>query len=429
MLIAIVLIFSLRRQRAITPFLLAYFTIPVPQVLVLGGIHFTMHQILIFTVLARMVAFRGAEGRFAGGFNALDRVAVLWALAAFIIPCVQWMEVQAVIKLLGDLVINLGGYLAVRFLIPDLETLRRAVKVMALICLFQGVCMMSELFTYENVFYFAGGQWPSARSHNIRAEGAMGGLYGGALAGVLIPLFIWLWTERKSRLAACAGIAGATAMGFASHASTAWMAYGGSILGLCFWPLRKQMRLLRWGIVAALIGLHLVMHGPVWSLIEHIDVTGGSSSYHRYMLVDNTIRHFSQWWLLGYRYPAAWGFDMWDLCNQFVSAAVTGGLLTLVLFIMIYIRGFGAIGRARKRVEGDRHQEWFFWCLSSVLFANVVASFGINYLVHLIVCFSCVLACVSAAIIGVAPPLEVKIASVDDFDMPAAPYLEILHEN
>src|SRR5271156_4236756 len=85
-LIAILLILTLPREKAITPFLLAYFTIPVGQVLVLGGIHFTMHQVLILTVLAKMAGFRGSasEGRFSGGINAIDKVAILWALSAFI---------------------------------------------------------------------------------------------------------------------------------------------------------------------------------------------------------------------------------------------------------------------------------------------------------------------------------------------------------
>ena len=74
-----------------------------------------------------------------------------------------------------------------------------------------------------------------------------------------------------------------------------------------------------------LVGLHLVMHGPVWSIIEHIDLTGSSSSYHRYMLIDNLIRHFRDWWLLGTTDNPNWGFDMWDTSNQYVSGmAFTG---------------------------------------------------------------------------------------------------------
>jgi hypothetical protein len=399
MLIALALIFTLKRREVIAPFVLAYFSIPAEQVLVLGGVHFTMRQILILAVLVRMIAFPGTPsvGRFAGGFNRLDWVVVLWASAAFVIFNLEWMAAQALIKSLGDLIEALGGYLAARFLITDREDVRRAVKLLAVVCMIQGVCMMSEQFTRQNVFAFAGAHPPTFRNGHVRAEGAMGNLWTGAIAGSLIPMFLWLWTERKSRTAAYTGLAGAGAMIVASFASTSWMTLGGSLMALAFWPIRKSMRMVRWGIVAALVGLQCVMKGPVWSLIEKVDLTGGSSSYHRYMLVDNAIRHFGEWWLLGYRYYGSWGWDMYDLCNQYVVAALTGGLVTLVLYIMIYTRGFGEIGRARRRMEGDRHEEWFFWCLAACLFSCVVNSFGINYLYHLLMCFLLLLACISVA--------------------------------
>ncbi|MGH9400487.1 MAG: hypothetical protein ACRD2P_00085 [Terriglobia bacterium] len=402
MLVVIVLILTLPRNKAITPFLLAYFTIPLGQVLVLGGAHFTMLQILILTVVGRMAVFRGSasEKRFAGGFNALDKVVVLWALSALIIVSLQWLELQAFIKFMGDLIETLGGYLAVRFLIPDRDAVRRTVKVLAVICVIQGVCMMSEQFTLRNVFGFLGAPSTDIRDGNVRAQGTMGALYGGVFAGVLIPLFLWLWAEGKPRLAAYAGFAGATAMVVASHTSTALMAYAGGLLGLGFWPLRKQMRLVRWAIVATLLGLQLVMNGPVWSLIEKVDLIGGSSSYHRYMLIDTLIRHFGEWWLLGTRNNGSWGWESWDTCNQFVAIAVTGGLLTLALWITILKRGFAAVGNARKQVSGDRREEWFLWCLASSLFANVVAQFGINYMAQLLLVLYPLLACISVVAIA-----------------------------
>ncbi len=425
MLVAIGLILALPRKKAIVPFVLAFFTIPFGQVLVMAGVHFTMHQILILTVLGRMVAFRGSssEKRFAGGFNALDRVVVVWSLSTLIVLTLQFLEVQVLIRGLGDLVVNLGGYLAARFLIPDRDTIRRAIKSLAVVCVIQGVCMVSEQFTHQNVFNFAGAPPPQTREGHIRSEGAMGTLCGGPFAGMLIPLFLWLGTGKKSRMAAFAGIAGATAMVFASHASTSWGAYGASLVGLGFWPLRKRMRLVRWGLVINLVGLHLVMKGPVWSLLERIDLTGGSSGYHRYMLVDNCIRHFADWWLLGCQNYGDWGWDMWDLSNQFVVNAVTGGLVTLVLYIVVFKRSFRAIGKARRRVEGDRRQEWLFWCLGSVLFAHVVAHFGVNYGYQLMICLFVLLVGISVATSGARRPAAVRIEVPGDSDITSVPDL------
>lgn len=417
MLIAIVCILALPRKKAITPFVLAFFSIPMGQVLVLGGVHFTMHQILILTVLGKMMAAPGRK--FANGFNRLDKVVVFWAISSFVIFCLQFFEPQAWIRGLATLIETMGGYIAIRFLIPDVATLRRTLQALAFVCMIQGIFMVSEQFTHQNVFTAFGAFPPTIREGHVRSEGALGTLYGGPLAGTLIPMFLWLWSDGKERLAAYMGFIGATAIVFASHASTSWMAYGGSLLGLGFWFLRKQMRTVRWALVSILVVLHLVMKGPVWSLIAKIDLTGGSSSYHRYYLVDNCIRHFSDWWLLGCRNYGAWGFDMWDLCNQFVVAALTGGLLTFILYVGIFQRSFSAIGRARKQAQKarDRSQEWFIWCLGSTVFANVIASFGINYMVHLMTYLFCILVFISVSLFPARQPVAQKA------EMPAEPEL------
>lgn len=401
LLIAIVLILTRPRENVITVFLLSCFSIPLGQVVVLGSLHFTALRILILAGLTRRATDRGSSsgGKFAGGFNAVDRMVVLWTVSALVILSLQWMDTQALIHNVGDFIDALGGYLVFRFLIPDGTAIRRTVKVLAAICVIQGACMINEQISHVNVFGYLGGisLGVTARGGQIRSQGVMGALPAGVFAGFLIPLFLWLWTEGKSRMAAGAGLAGATAMVITSHSSTPWLAFAGSLVGLAFWPLRKRMRLVRWGLVMILVALHLVMKAPVWALIARIDLTGSSSGYHRYYLVDNCIRHFSDWWLFGYKYYNLWGWDMWDTCNQFVDLALKGGLVTLVCYIAIFSRSFGAIGTARKQVEGDRGREWLLWCLGSVLFTIVVSSFGINYPAQLLMGFFPLLACISVA--------------------------------
>jgi hypothetical protein len=424
MLIAIVLILTFPRKTTITPFLLAVFTIPIGQVVVLGSLHFTVLRILILAGLARVAFFRGLSrgGKFPGGFNAVDQVVVLWTISALTILSLQWMRMDALIHNLGDFLDALGGYLVVRFLISDGEAIRRTFKVLAAICAIQGACMINEQITHLNVFGYLGGTSlaVTVRDGVIRSGGVMGCIYAGVFAGVLIPLFLWLWTEGKSRMAACAGLAGATAMVITSHSSTSWMAFGGSLVGLGFWPLRKRMRLVRWGFALTLVALHLVMHAPVWSLIARVDLTGSSSSWQRYFLVDATIRHFSDWWLLGYKYYNLWGWDMWDTCNQFVDVALKGGLLTLICYCAILSRSFGAIGTARRRVSGDRAQEWLLWCLGADLCANVVASFGINYSAMLLMSLFPLLACISVASLEAGRPAARRAEAASKADSASA---------
>jgi hypothetical protein len=400
LLIAIYLIWARPRNRAIAPFLLAFFTIPMGQVLVIGGFHFTALRILILASLGRTLRpNNGNEKRFPGGFNGVDKMVVLWSILAVVALYLQFPQTQALVNGFGILIDTLGGYMVVRYLLPDRRALEETIGALALLSAILGICMICEQLTHINVFGLLEGGSGAAtvRDGHVRAGATLGPLFAGAFAGVLIPEFLWLWSTRRSRLKAGIGLAGATAMVITSYSSTSWMALMGSLLGLAFWPLRKKMRWVRWGLVTSLVGLQLVMKAPVWALISRVDLTGSSSSYQRYMLVNMTILNFGKWWMIGTPSYVNWGWDSWDLCNQFVAVALTGGLLTLIFYIAIFKRSFGAIGNARKRVAGDRQQEWLLWCMGSALFATVVAHFGINYAAQLIMGFFVLIACILVA--------------------------------
>jgi hypothetical protein len=399
MLIAIALILALPRSKVIVAFLIAFFTIPIQQVILIGPLHFPVLRVLILVGLIRTLIQGGgltSKRRFPGGFNRVDMVVILWILTTLVFNWLQWTSMSSFVKLTGDFLDSLGAYLVLRYFIPDLDAFRRAVKALGFVCLIHGAVMVSEQFIYHNPLVFLGVQDSDYREGHIRSEGIMGTLFSGTFAGALVPLFVWLSTEKKSRKAAAIGLVGALAMALSSHASTAILALMAGALGLCCWPLRTHMRIIRYGIAVMLAGLHIVMHGPVWSLIEKIDLTGGSSNYHRYMLVDNTIRHFSQWWMIGYPYPGAWGFDMWDLCDEFVVCAITGGLLSLALYVLAYSWSFGSVGKARKRATHDQSMERLLWCLGSAMFANFIASFGINYMIQLQVLLFTIMVSISA---------------------------------
>jgi hypothetical protein len=247
--------------------------------------------------------------------------------------------------------------------------------------------MLNEQRTGQNVFGMFGGHRSdglplsvsSVRDGKIRAEGPFRiYLDAGVFGATLLPLFLWLWQERKSRSTAAVGIIASTIMAWASSSSTPLMAYAGTVVALALWGFRNQMRPIRWALVAALVALHLVMKAPVWALIARVDLTGSSSGYQRFQLIDQSIRHFGDWWLVGARDYDTWGWSLWDLTDQYVLCAIQGGLATLALFIAMIAWGFQKVGRARKLVKGDRKQEWRLWCLGAALFAYVLAFFGIG---------------------------------------------------
>jgi len=382
---ATILLLVWPRKRILIPFFLVAFLGSWGQFIYLFGVHLFIIRILIVAGLVRVFATKPSDGgpRLAGGWNGVDTVYVLWvtfhALSDIVLNS---GSSSSLIYQSGFVWDSLGGYLLIRCLIREQDDIIRLVKIFAGLVVVLGGAMMYEKFRGQNVFGFLGAisLIPQMREGTVRAQAAFAHpILAGVAAATFLPLFWWLWKSGKAKTAGVFGTFGSMLMIVASGSSTPVLALGSAILGVCLWPFRKSMRAIRWGIVLTLVSLHLVMKAPVWWLIARVDLLAGNSGFHRAALIDMCIRHFSDWWLYGSKDMATWGWDMWDLSNQFVVEADCGGIFTIVCFVMVISRTFGRIGKARKLVEGDTDQEWFFWLLGVTLLTHVVSYFGITY--------------------------------------------------
>lgn len=386
MLIAVALLLVWKRQRAITPVMLIAIFAPFGQQLYIAGVHLFVLRIVVIAGCMRLLAAKLVykEYLLPGGFNPIDQAFCLWAACRAGSFMLLYHVTGAVFYQVAFLVDALGGYFLLRYLIRDEEDITRITKLLSFVTVAMGFCMLVERFRHINVFGYAGSfsVAPQFRDGQIRAQGAFGHpVLAGAFACTLTPLFFWLFKSRKARLTAVVGFIGASAMVFAAASSTPVLAYLAGILGLCLWPIRNYMRVVRWGIVLTIIGLAVVMKAPVWFVIAHVDVVSASSGWHRAELVDTFVKHFGNWWLLGTADNQSWGFEMIDTSNQFVAEGVSGGLLTFTFFILIVCRGFSRLGKMRRLAERSRRrkQAWFLWSLCAVLLANVFAFWGTAY--------------------------------------------------
>jgi hypothetical protein len=429
--VAVILIFAgvliciLPQKRAFVPFLLTSILIPGDQVLVLAGLHFTLLRLLILFGMIRIfiIKGRGDWNVFSRGLNRVDKLVILLALASAVAGVLLFENTQAFIFQLGNLYDAFGAYFLVRCLIRDREDVVRVIRVLAIIVIALGGVMIFERLNGWNPYALLGGAKASYfatdldRDGRIRATGSFGTpILAGVFGAVSLPLFIGLLlSDRKQRAVAVLGMLGATVMTLASNSSTPVMGYLAGLVGICLWPIRGLTRIIRWSIVITLVSLHLVMKAPVWHLITRFDISG--SSYHRYALINETIRHFSEWWLIGTASNTAWGWDMWDLCNQYVAHAINGGLLSLTLFVAIIVYGFKYVGHARKAAM-DRKQELFFWALGSALLAHTISFFGISYWDQSIVGWYVILGFIGAVaapqtVQATVAPLDPEIAEAD----------------
>lgn len=402
-------ILLLPRRHIIVPLLGAALFIPLDQVILIGPLHWTMLRVIVLLgwigVLARTLAPR--QPLLSGGLNAMDKALMLWAAVAAFNIVLLWHTPAAFINQLGALYNVFGIYFLLRILVRDNRDAGRAMQTLTWIAVGVAAMMMLDLASGERMYATLHGSRPHGgealwgRLGALRAVAGFGNpVSAGVFGATLMPLSLALWWKGNRRTAV-AGLCAASLIVAASVSSTPVLAYLAAMLGLFLWPLRRHLRLLRWSAAISLLGLQLLMNAPVWALIQRGGVVGGSSGYHRYILVDRFFQHFWDWWLLGARHAGEWGYLSNDIANQYVGIGESAGLLPLLLFIAAIVYAFKYLGRARQAAENssDRH---FLWAVGCALFAHVVAFFGLSYFDQLIVSWYALLAIISAVAVPVA---------------------------
>ena len=363
------------RRKMLICLLVIGLVIPFDINVQVGSIHFPGIRLLLAAAWIRVWVRKDIA---APKWSLLDTGILAWAMFNSAAFSLCWADFGAVNNRVGFLWTHLGTYFILRYLISDKEDALLAVKVFAVFIAVVAVPVMVEHMTQVNMFSIVGSPPISAmREGSIRAEGPFRHpVIAGTISAMLIPLFIGLWWQgRQYRIYVAAGVIGSLMIAIASASSTPLMTVAAGILGLLFWRFREHMRVFRWALVLTIAGVQLVMKAPVWMLIARTGGAIGGSGYHRAMLIDTFVGHFGEWWLVGTRSNADWGFDMWDVDNAYVAAGIGGGLLTFFAFIALFAFAFRQIGKARKLTSGA--EERFVWAMGASLFAITVGYFGI----------------------------------------------------
>lgn len=411
MVITIILLLVLPRKYMIVPFLFATFLVPIGQEIFITGLHVLVLRIIVLAGWVRLVGAKLAKpGRsFGAKWNSVDTAFLLWVSFHALSFMLLYQEKAAVINQCGYLWDYVGGFFLLRFMIQDQQDVNRAIGCFVGLAVILAACMAREQLTGQNIFGLLGGVRlvSEVRNGRIRSQAVFQhAILAGTFGATLLPLFLSAWKSHKSKVLGIVGVASSSLMALLSASSTPLIGLGSAILAVCCWPFRKHLRALRWGILFAVVGLHLVMNAPVWFLIARVSLIPDSSSYHRAQLINQFILHFKDWALLGTKSNANWGNEMIDTSNQFVEEGESGGLIAFLCFLAVIWRSFLRVGRARISAEGnDQRSEWYLWLLGAALFAHVTTFVGIFYFDQLQVSWFALLAMISAA---TAPFIEGK---------------------
>jgi hypothetical protein len=399
---AILLLFLLPRKYAVVPFLLVSLFIPNGQLLIIGGLHFMIFRMMLPFAWLRVLMGQDGDETKRFQWNGIDKALLLWAVTDAVCSMLLWGSWDEVVGRMGFLYNVLGIYFLLRLWIRDREDVQRVLRTLAVACVFFAAFMIFEQETGRNAFSVFGGvsEFTAVREGKLRSQAAFAtAIVAGTLGANLFPLFIGLWWQGgKSKLIAAAGAVSALLMLITSHSATPVGTCIVAIGALCMWSFRHNLKMFRWGLVACLVALQLVMKAPVWALIARFDVVNGNSGYHRYELINQAILHFGEWFFVGTKSTASWGDYMDDVADAYVTVAKEGGLLALLFFIGIFWQCFRRLGLARQAAERarDRKLELQVWSFGAALMATVVAYFGIYYFDQSQTVWWCLLAMVSA---------------------------------
>lgn len=386
-LLAGLLMFLLPRRLALLPVILVTCYMTIGQRIVIASLDFTLLRILILIGWARLIVRNELRPI---RWTVIDKVLLAYVVSSVLTYTLLWQTAGALIYKLGGAYHAIGLYFLFRFLLRDIEDVKRAVRMLAIFVVPLAVLMLVEKVTGRNGFAVFGGvpEFTVAREGVLRCQGPFRHpILAGTFGATLLPLFVsLLWEHGRRRLLALIGFASSTVIVLTAASSGPVFAYLAGLLGLCVWPFRRYMRPALVGVLVALISLHLVMKAPVWALIGRVRVFYGSTGWHRYYVIDRAIAHLSEWWLIGTKSTAHWGpyvlqtTKQFDVTNQYVGEGIGGGLLTMILFISILVYGFKSVGRAVRLARDESLRvRLFVWGMGAALFAHAVGFISISY--------------------------------------------------
>jgi hypothetical protein len=394
----VALLLALPRRLALLPIALTACYMTFGQQIVIVGLHLRLLRLLVLVACIRII-FRGEIRAFR--WQRLDTVITLWSISSIVTYTLLWQTADALVNRLGMVYDAIGLYFFFRCFVRDVEDIKRACRIFAVVLLPLALSMCVEKLSGRNPFYVFGGvpQITAVREGVLRCQGPFGHpILAGTFGAVWLPCFVGLWWQRGNRLLAVVGIVSSTLITFLAGSSGPVGAYLSGIVALSFWPFRNSMRRVRWMVVGLMLLLQLVMKAPIWFVFARFSFFSGSTGWHRANLIDQTISHFFDWWLLGAKETYSWGVWGGDITNQFILEGVRGGLITMVLFTAIVVLCFSRVGRLVQgcRLESKRSR-LFLWAIGATLFSHVMSFMSVSYFDQNIVNWFLTLAAVAAA--------------------------------
>ena len=406
--VMIISMFLLPRRLAVIPLILSLCFITLGQRIEFGGMNFTVMRIIILSGWVRVLIYKETSEI---KLNIIDKNLICWAIISVITYNLLIQSWDEVFRSFGHAYNAIGSYFLFRFMIRDFEDMERMIKILAFIMVPLAIFMLMEKLTGRNMFSMFGGvpEITIEREGRLRAQGPFAHpILAGSFAATSIILFLGLCFEKAPKRLAATGLLSAGFMMIASASSGPIMAFAAGMLGLIMWPFRRQTRAIFWLCLMAIISMHLLMKAPIWFLIGRLSHIIGGTGWHRAVLIDEAIKHFNEWWVIGTLYTANWAIgnelillpdnrNMVDITNQYIFIGVNGGIFPVIIFLALIIFCFKEIGRSIRLIDDkNNNRKIIIWAMGATLFAHSMSFTSVVYFDQTIIFFYLLLSMIAS---------------------------------
>jgi len=357
------------------------------QGIVLGPIHLPIFRMLILVGILRVQVM---GERISGDANRLDKLMIVWAIWIFLASFFHDGSPGSGPVYASGVIFNITlVYYLVRIWCSDLEDIYGLIGIIAILLAPIAVEMILEKLTGKNLFSVFGSVPENAliREGKIRSQGPFTHpILAGTVGATCIPLFFSILN--RSKLIAVVGIVSGVCMMLASASSGPVMSLAAGIFALALWWMKDFMGAFRIVGVFMYLTLLVVMERPPYYLISKIDISGGSTGWHRCFLIEQTFKYLSEWWLFGTDHTRHWMpfqgtavlENHTDVTNYYIGFGIIAGLPGMLIMIAILTISFKWVGKILQSMADDNQWDVFaIWCFGSGLFSHVVTGISVAY--------------------------------------------------
>jgi hypothetical protein len=364
------------RRFILLPLIMAASFVPMNQRLVVLGLNFTILRILLVVGILRVI-MRG-ETRVVP-WNTFDKLILKWGIIGSLVYIAQQVSFSAVIYKSGVMLDSLGTYWLFRHILYEWEDVFQAIKNFAIFAIVTAPFIALEKYQETSFFSIFGPTLGQFHRGRYRAAGPFPHfIMMGCFWASLVPFFYAQIKINKDKTLYLLAILSVLSNVYFSASSTPFITV---IAIIFFWNIyryRMYGKALFWMTSCGLFFLHMIMQAPLWHLMARGAFFSGSTSWYRYFLFDEFVKHTSEWFFLGTKSTAHWGAGLTDITNQFVLEAVRGGIVTLVVFVIILYCAVKIPGKfSLDRVTPE--SQWISWGICVSMLGHFVTFWGVSY--------------------------------------------------